>query len=137
MSKKNLTKKELEIKKIIDSEHENPHKFLGLHKEKNKIIIRSFLPYAKTVFIKNLDANKKIEMPKINNAGMFEIIFDSCEPFNYKYEFFDYENNKHEIFDAYNFDSVFSALDLYLFGQGTHYEIFFFFCAHIIKMKNI
>ena len=38
MSKKNLTKKELEIKKIIDSEHTNPHEFLGLNREKIKLL---------------------------------------------------------------------------------------------------
>ncbi len=135
--KKDLKGIDWDLKKIIDSEHADPHTFLGMHVIKNKIFVRAFFPQAKKMFIKNLDTKKKFEMDKINDAGVFEIIFNTQKTFDYKYEIIDYENNKHEIFDAYNFEPVLSDFDLYLFGQGTHYEIFDKLGAHLMKLKNI
>ena len=51
----------LDLKKIIDSEHADPHTFLGMHPIKNKIAVRAFFPQAKKLFIKNLDAKKKLK----------------------------------------------------------------------------
>ena len=115
MLKKDLKGIAWDLKKIIDSEHADPHTFLGMHVIKNKIFVRAFFPQAQKLFIKNLDAKKKFEMKKINDAGVFEIIFNTQKTFDYKYEIIDYENNKYEIFDAYNFEPVLSDFDLYLF----------------------
>ena len=74
MLKKALKKIDWDLKKIIDSEHADPHTFLGMHVIKNKIFVRAFFPQVKKLFIKNLDAKKKFEMDKINDAGVFEIV---------------------------------------------------------------
>jgi len=39
--------------------------------------------------------------------------------------------------DSYAFEPIFGELDLYLFGNGTHYEIYKKLGAHICKHNGV
>ena len=76
-------------------------------------------------------------MKKIHDAGFFQLGFKNTKKFNYQLEVTDYTENVKKFFDPYSFVPIISNFDLYLFGQGTHYEIFDKLGAHPIKINNV
>ncbi len=131
---------ENELKKIVDSEHHNPHNFLGIHQEilnsKPVVIVRCFLPRAQKVSV--IDTNlKKYPMEKIDDAGVFQVNIGNKKIFDYQLEVTDYDGNTQKIFDPYSFEPVISDFDLFLFGEGNHYKIFDKLGAHPLQIKNV
>ncbi len=131
---------ENELKKIVDSEHYNPHNFLGMHQEilnsKPIVIVRCFLPRAQKVSV--IDTNlKKYPMEKIDDAGVFQVNIGNKKIFDYQLEVTDYDGNTQKIFDPYSFEPVISDFDLFLFGEGNHYKIFDKLGAHPLQIKNV
>ena len=131
---------ENELKKIVDSEHYNPHNFLGMHQEilnsKPLVIVRCFLPRAQKVSV--IDTNlKKYPMEKIDDAGVFQVNIGNKKIFDYQLEVTDYDGNTQKIFDPYSFEPVISDFDLFLFGEGNHYKIFDKLGAHPLQIKNV
>ncbi len=131
---------ENELKKIVDSEHYNPHNFLGMHQEilnsKPLVIVRCFLPRAQKVSV--IDINlKKYPMEKIDDAGVFQVNIGNKKIFDYQLEVTDYDGNTQKIFDPYSFEPVISNFDLFLFGEGNHYKIFDKLGAHPLQIKNV
>lgn len=131
---------ENELKKIVDSEHYNPHNFLGMHQEilnsKPVVIVRCFLPRAQKVSV--IDINlKKYPMEKIDDAGVFQVNIGNKKIFDYQLEVTDYDGNTQKIFDPYSFEPVISDFDLFLFGEGNHYKIFDKLGAHPLQIKNV
>ena len=119
----------MEVMQIINSSHSDPHHILGLHEIEYKnikcLVIRVFNPQAKSVFIID-DKNKnfKIELEKIHVDGFFEkVISERDKWFSYKLSFEGFDGAVWESYDPYSFPPQISSMDLYLFGQGTHYEI--------------
>lgn len=131
---------ENELKKIVDSEHYNPHNFLGMHQEilnsKPIVIVRCFLPRAQKVSV--IDTNlKKYPMEKIDDAGVFQVNIGNKKIFDYQLEVTDYDGNTQKFFDPYSFEPVISDFDLFLFGEGNHYKIFDKLGAHPMQIKNV
>lgn len=116
-----------ELYGILNANNNNPHNFLGMHKEEvrgiSSIAIRTFNPIAKSIFVLDLESNKKYEMELVHTTGFFEIIIPKRDFFNYKYIIETYEN-QYESYDPYSFLPQISDYDIYLFNSGTHYEIF-------------
>ena len=76
-------------------------------------------------------------MAKINDTGFFEVKIKDSKPFDYKFHVIDFSGDSKNVFDPYSFEPLLTDYDLYLFGQGTHYEIFNKLGAHKTKIKNI
>lgn len=124
-----------ELNILINSDHRDPHHILGLHKYNNKYYINAFWPYAKQVSIIDLTNSTVIKMEKIHGSGFFSAIIN--EKIRYKFHMKDYEDNEWELEDCYRFDGSITDIDLYLFGQGTHYEIYKKLGAHITEKEGI
>lgn len=125
-----------EVQAIVDAVHINPHHLLGIHKTgKSEYVVNVFQPYAKTVFIENMKTNRLYEMKKIHDHGFFTVTISSC--MKYKLHITDYDNNKWQTYDPYNFDPIISDFDLYLFNQGTHYDIYNKLGAHPITVGGV
>ena len=123
-----------EIMQIVNSNHGDPHHILGLHeieqKGKNFLAIRVFNPQAEKVWLIDSE-DYEIELEKIHSDGFFEsVLTDRTKWFSYKLRFLGYEGQRWENFDPYSFEPQISPLDLYLFGEGTHYQIYEKFGAH-------
>ena len=111
------------IKKLIEGNYHNPFELLSWKKIKVKWRLRIFLPDAKKVFIINPVTSKKFILKKILEEGIFEGIFN--KKFLYKI-CAEFSNGEKKIFyDPYYFDqSIFGELDLHLFNEGNHLEIY-------------
>lgn len=124
-----------ELNVLINSNHRDPHHILGMHKYKNTFYVNIFYPLAKEVYLLDKETSKKIKMEKIHIAGFFTTVI--TKKINYKFLIVNYENHKWEIEDPYRFSSQISDVDLYLFGQGTHYEIYNKLGAHLEEIEGV
>ncbi len=133
----------MEMQALLKGEHKNPHHILGMHKieieENTYIIVNAFVPNAKEIFvIDERNAEKKYKMKKINPEGFYSIIFyKDSKYFLYQLEIYDYHGNTWTTYDPYSFMPVLTDLDLYLFGEGTHYRIYEKLGAHIMEMNGV
>ncbi len=133
-----------ELHKILKAQHGDPHHILGLHEMKDEngkdfLALRVFIPQAKNITaVDAKDVSKKYELKRVHADGFFETtIKDRDKWFRYYLEIEDYEENKWSAYDPYSFTPTLTDLDVYLFNQGTHYEIFEKLGAHLRNVDGI
>ncbi|WP_113671322.1 1,4-alpha-glucan branching protein GlgB [Vallitalea guaymasensis] len=124
-----------ELNVLINSNHRDPHHILGIHEYKNKYFVNVFLPYTKEVYLVDKNSSKKIKMEKVHEAGFYTILINKI--IDYKFYVINEEGYKWEIEDPYRFQSQISDVDLYLFGKGTHYEIYNKLGAHVLEIDGV
>lgn len=66
-----------EIETIVYSEHDHPEQTLGPRRVHGGILIQTFLPGAKTVFLKNKRDGKLYQMEEADEAGFFAVFLYS------------------------------------------------------------
>lgn len=124
------TAKLYDIFHIVKGEYGDPHMVLGMHEieqdGKKMVVVRAFLPGAKAITV--IDYNnkrKKYPMEMLHQEGFFEsVIEDREEWFCYQLEYTDRYDHSWQAYDPYSFTPTLSEFDRYLFGAGTHYEIY-------------
>lgn len=110
------------IRKLVNYEYHNPFEILSWQKKDDGYILRVFVPEAKKVCVIDCISLKEFCLNHIE-SGIFEKYFDRKFQYRVKAE---YSNGRtEEFFDAYQFDcSIFGEMDLHLFNEGNHFEIF-------------
>ncbi len=132
----------IELNQIIEAQHGDPHHILGMHEVdvdgKKCLAVRAFIPQAKNITVVDPKSDLKYQMNKIHQDGFFEVIItDRSEWFRYMFHIEGYENNDWSTYDAYSFEPTISDMDIYLFNQGTHYEIFDKLGAHVKTIDGV
>ena len=133
----------IELGQIINAEHGSPHDILGMHniehKQKKCLVVRVFIPTAKSIMVIEEDNPKnKYLMEKVHVDGFFEVVISGRnEWFKYKLNCTDVDENSWTIYDPYMFLPTLGEMDLHLFGEGTHYEIYDKLGAHAMTVNDI
>ncbi len=133
----------IELQQIINSTHGDPHHILGMHefelKGKKSLVVRAFNPQVKEITV--IDANNprfKYKMEKIHEDGFFEAhIPTRSDWFKYKLSYVPINGESWEDYDPYAFPQILTPLDLHLFGEGTHYEIYNKLGAHFMEIDGV
>lgn len=105
---------------LIHGNHYDPHSILGLHPHGDRQkVIRVWRPGAQEIF---MEINGQVTSPKLTHpSGLFEITVPEKTTFeDYKI----YHTDGTLAQDPYAFWPTLGDLDLYLFGKGTHYELY-------------
>ncbi|MGL4344471.1 MAG: 1,4-alpha-glucan branching protein GlgB [Cellulosilyticaceae bacterium] len=130
------------INRILSGDYTNPHDYLGMHcvdvEDKKKQVVRAYCPTAKSMTAIHLeDATKKYVLEH-KGDGLFEGSMGRRQKtFQYELECVSEEGEKWSYIDPYQFQSRFGELDLYLFGEGTDYEIYNKLGAHFTTIDGI
>jgi 1,4-alpha-glucan branching enzyme len=119
---------------IIEGHHHDPFNYLGWHREGDETVVRVFLPDASQVQV--IDASGGVsELPRIHEAGLFAGPVGAREP-RYRLRA-RYGDSEVEMEDAYRFPPILSDLDLYLLGEGTHFELYDRLGAHPMPFQGV
>lgn len=124
-----------ELLELLNSDHRDPHHILGIHSNGSNYYINVLQPCAKTIDVLDIDKDIKYSMEKISEEGFFTV--EVPKKINYKLLITGYTENLWEMYDPYSFKPVLTDLDLYLFGQGTHYEIYNKLGAHPMEVDGV
>ncbi len=124
------------ISKLVSGNISYPQVLLGPHQlgdDPDRVAVRAFLPQADEAWIVNESHSVAQPMTRVNGSGLFESICSS-KIFNTtrgKYQFRYAQGNKiMSVHDPYAFEPMLTDLDLHLFNEGNHYEIYDRLGAH-------
>jgi len=124
-----------EVHAIVNGYHGDPRKILGPHQFKtDEWEVRAFLPQAESANV--LIKGKSHAMKREDPAGFFSLPLKG-EIGKYRIGYRTWQGNEKEIEDPYRFDSLLSAFDLHLFLEGTNYEAYRTFGAHVVELEGV
>ncbi len=116
----------------------DPFSILGPHYENDRLVVRGFIPGAKNVTISGLAGDNSSRSARVERSGLFELLFPSdtmIKPYRLDVEF--RKGNRSSFFDCYSFMPILSDFDMYLYGQGNHFNIYNKLGAHIITHQGV
>ncbi|MDG1875126.1 MAG: 1,4-alpha-glucan branching protein GlgB [Mariniblastus sp.] len=120
-----------------------PHDMLGPHHlddNTGRVVVRAFLPTATESWIVNEEQSFVQPMDRVDCHGLFEVI---CNPQIFQttlglYQFRYAEGEKiMSVHDPYAFEPFLSDLDLHLFNEGNHDEIYKRLGAHRRQINGV
>ena len=117
---------------------------LGMHEATDEdghkfIFIRTLQPQAKSVEVINRDTGTSLGyMRRVHNDGLFQLdLTEISEFFPYHFKITLYNDVVYQAEDVYRFWPVLGDMDLYLFGEGTHYKSYEKLGAHLINHQGV
>ncbi|MFP6674777.1 MAG: 1,4-alpha-glucan branching protein GlgB [Pirellulaceae bacterium] len=116
------------IRAVVEGTHNRPYELLGPHdvqvKGRKALAIRAFLPHGEQVWV--VDSAEQIRRPmrRIHAAGVFEAIISDPEEAegDYQLQVASQSGEIKTMHDHYAFQPLLSDLDLYLLGEGRHFD---------------
>lgn len=131
-----------QIDRIVWNQHHDPFTVLGPHEleqeGKSVWVVRAYLPDAEAVYVVNPEQNKEYPMHSVHHPHFFEcVISDAPHLFNYQFRVKAGDSDR-LIHDPYYFRSpLLTEFDAYLFGEGTHYQIYEKMGAHPTTIDGV
>jgi 1,4-alpha-glucan branching enzyme len=123
---------------IVTATHGDPFSVLGMHQAGEQLVVRAFRPDARTLAVRNLANDQRFEAMQLHASGFFEAIIEGAEErFPYTLEFTGHDGTESEQRDPYSFGVLLGPLDLHLFGEGNHYEIYHKLGAHLREVDGV
>src|SRR6266566_4794453 len=141
-----------QIDAILASRHSDPFALLGPHSVDGNWTVRFFLPWAAEASISlrpsAVEGAALVAPARVTDAvrlrpeGFFEATWPSQQsaapaPGSYKIQGRTHSGDPFEIFDPYAFPMVLSEFDLYLMGEGRHYDTYEKLGAHVISVEGV
>lgn len=126
---------ELLLTGVID-----PFAVLGAHSQRREgrsgTAYRAFLPGAERVWA--LLGGEELELIKVHPEGLFEAFKEGTHTFApYRLRALFESGDSSTFYDAYSFNPIISEFDLFLWGQGNHYEIYNRLGAHPMVHQGV
>ena len=126
---------------MLDAQHPDPFSVLGLHPESDDsqtLTYTSFQPAAKSLSICLQSGWQECE--RIHEDGLFHCQVEARDislgsPVRFKIK--DFNNTEAEYWDTYSFMPWVSDLDLYLFGEGRHWDIYQMLGGHCCEHQGV
>ncbi|MFL9824506.1 1,4-alpha-glucan branching protein GlgB [Rhodoplanes sp. SY1] len=120
---------------IIGGYHADPFRYLGPHVDHGQPIVRVYLPGARQVRVRYPDG-QEAELKRLHDAGLFSGLVPSNGR-DYRLLATWGKGEAITLDDPYRFGPVFSDLDLYLMGEGTHLQIYDRLGAHTMMHEGV
>jgi 1,4-alpha-glucan branching enzyme len=133
------------ITRLVRGQLENPHQLLGPHvveaEGRRALAVRAFLPDVAQAWVID-DAHGKAERPmrRIHPAGLYEAIcpLDEAKPASsYRLLAADERGERIMMHDPYAFPASLTEYDLYLLGEGTHWQSYDKLGAQIREVNGV
>ena len=129
-----MTKLSAEAYAIIEGRHTDPFRYLGLHTEGGRNVVRAFLPEARNVEAIG-EHGERAPLEQIHESGLFAgPLPNGSTKYQLRARFGD---NVVELDDPYRFPPVLSDFDLHLLGEGTHQRIYDKLGAHPMTQDGV
>jgi 1,4-alpha-glucan branching enzyme len=119
---------------IKEGRHRDPFSFLGPHEAEGDWVARAWLPQAREAHLITDEAPQAMTQGTV--AGFFTVQ-RSVAPSRYHFRITLYSGEVHELEDPYRFPPLLTAFELYLHGEGTHYESYRTLGAHPVSCQGV
>lgn len=127
-----------EIARLISLRHHDPHQLLGVHAIEKGWVVRVYKPDASGVWLRRTGQADLELKQTVGPVGFFEGEFASKEyPRGYRIKVA-YPSGIEEVhLDPYAFAPTLGELDLYLFGEGRHWQLWEKLGAHRMVVEGV
>ena len=124
---------------LIEARHCDPFRILGIRSCDGKFVARILRPdAAEAAVILDGKGVKPQILTRLNEHGLFEgEITGFSEGMTYTLELTGHDGVKWRQRDAYSFPPVLGEMDIYLFNEGTHYDIHKKLGAHVKVIGDV
>ncbi|MBR2738577.1 MAG: 1,4-alpha-glucan branching protein GlgB [Lachnospiraceae bacterium] len=150
-----------QIRALVEGRHRDPHTVLGPHAEDAGMAVRALNPEAAalTVLLRAGDEEPlRFDMNKIDGSGLYEAVIPAeaweaageaaadsaageasgaAPALRYRLETENADGTRWTAYDPYAFPPGISDMDIYLFGQGLHYQIYEKLGANPMTMDGV
>ncbi|MGN0390281.1 MAG: 1,4-alpha-glucan branching protein GlgB [Wujia sp.] len=127
----------MEVDALVQGVHNNPHHILGMHECIDDVYINAYLPGAKVVNAIEVSTKRKYTLVSERVPGFFSIVIKDKKPFEYKLNVRFDDGEEVTYFDPYVFEAVIDPIDVSLFNEGKHYEIYEKMGAHPMTVDGV
>jgi 1,4-alpha-glucan branching enzyme len=134
----NATLSPHDLSLLLRAEHADPFGVLGLLSVNGTQVVRAFRPDAKTLaVVDRADPKTKFQAQRIADEGIFEATLNGrSDRFDYVLEVTNWAGNTIQVADPYSFGPLLGDLDMHLYCEGTHYEIYRKLGAHLMEVNG-
>jgi 1,4-alpha-glucan branching enzyme len=141
-----LSELERDIAALLRAENRDPFRLLGPHfvehDEEKRLVVRGFFPRAAQASIILRQTTGEIPGVRIAPEGLFEAVLPvgtglPLAPDTYRWKITEEGQSPREVYDAYAFPPLLSDFDLYLIGEGTHYQKYEKMGAHLTELNGV
>lgn len=127
----------MEVDALAKAKHDNPHHILGMHECIDDLFVNAFQPNVKSVAVVDVKTGKVYEMESKRVPGFYSVKIEKCKRFDYKLRLTNEEDEAVDIMDPYMFEPVIDPIDISLFNEGEHYEIYEKLGAHPMVVDGV
>ncbi len=127
----------MEVDAIVKGTHCNPHHILGMHECIDDVYINAYLPGAKVVTAIDTATKKKYTLVSERVEGFFSVVIKNQKKFDYKLNVKFDNGDEITYIDPYIFEPVIDPIDISLFNEGEHYEIYEKMGAHPLTVDGV
>ncbi|MBV8970418.1 MAG: 1,4-alpha-glucan branching enzyme, partial [Verrucomicrobia bacterium] len=134
----NPTLSPYDLHRLLKAEHEDPFRILGLQEIGGGLVVRAFRPEAKelTVVDRN-NPSRRFPAERVAEEGFFEAWLDGAhDRFDYLLEIVRWTGETLLQADPYSFMPILGELDMHLYCEGNHYEIYDKLGAHLTTING-
>jgi 1,4-alpha-glucan branching enzyme len=125
-----------EIEAIVNGNHADPFKVLGLHISGKTKIARAFIPGAEKVVAQSLDGKNLGELQRRHPSGFFEGTIKAEKQQVLQFACSN-AGGSWIVSDAYSIGPVLGPQDDYFMAEGNHLRLFDKLGAHLLKMDGV
>lgn len=129
----------VEYDELLAGCHNAPHNLLGLHEFRKGQVFTVYRPEAKQIYVTDNQGKNKVELEEVEpGSGFFGIYTDKHKyTSNYLLNIVYGDNDVVVTHDPYAFSPQITSMDLYLFAEGNHYEIYRKLGAHPMTIDGV
>jgi len=126
------------VQAIVGAYHGDPFAVLGQHQAGDQIAVRVFRPDARAVTVRDESTGATYPALQIHPDGFFEAILEGApQRIFYQLNFVGHGGQTWTEYDPYSFGVMLGPLDLHLFAEGTHWQLYEKLGAHITEFGGV
>jgi 1,4-alpha-glucan branching enzyme len=124
---------------IAGAYHGDPFAVLGMHQVGEHLVVRVFRPDAAAVVVQAVhEAGAVYPAMKVHPDGFFEAVIEGVqERFQYLLRLTSHDGHEWTESDPYALGIILGALDLHLFAEGQHWELYEKLGAHLMTIDGV
>ena len=121
---------------VTRGEHPDPFSFLGMHEGEEGLVVRAFVPGARSVSVLAEDGRPLGELEPAGPEGFFAGPVSTEGRVAYRLHARN-DGGEWEFEDPYRFPSAVNEYDLYLFNEGNHLALYEWMGAHVREIEGV
>src|SRR5436189_4026884 len=125
-----------ELNSFLSGTHSDPFRILGPHRIGDDLAIRTFRPDARKIDIVQ-NGQAPVEAEKIHRDGFFQAkIPNATRELDYHLRVTNWDGSQYAMRDPYKYGPIMGEVDLHLFSEGQHWQLYEKFGAHLRKIGD-